>query len=63
MIAYNPITDLTAILFRSLDGYRITVLDGDRVISRHTCPDRESGQEMLETVIQPKGGAICLNTG
>ena len=54
MIAYNPITDLTAILFRSLDGYRITVLDGDRVISRHTCPDRESGQEMLETVIEPR---------
>lgn len=53
MIAYNPITDLTAILSRTLEGYRIVVLDGERVISVNPCPDRESGQEMLEQVIQP----------
>ena len=53
--AYNPITDLTGILlYRVSLGYQVTVLDHERVISRHTCPDLESGQEMLETVIQPR---------
>jgi hypothetical protein len=52
--AYNPITDLTGVLSRTLEGYRVVVLDGERVISRHTCPDLESGRAMLETVIQPR---------
>jgi len=52
--AYNPITDLTGVLSRTLEGYRVVVLDGERVISRHQCPDRESGRAMLTELIKPR---------
>ena len=52
--AYNPITDLTGILTRAPVGYRIVVLDGERIIEKHTCPDLESGQKMLKQLLEPK---------